>query len=84
MRILLVADTAHARGWYEPVHHLALHRLHHVHAVWLQLGDAIWILVVEVAAEEVVHCSAMQALSLGHWAVLVSEKQCLEVDNLFA
>jgi len=55
-----------------PVHHLALLHRHHVYAVGLHLGDAIWVLMANIAAEEVVHSGAMEALSLRHWAVLVS------------
>jgi hypothetical protein len=55
------------RMWvYEPVHHLALlhWHAHVVDAVVLQLSDAIRILVADVAAEKVIHGSAMQTLSL--------------------
>jgi len=61
------------RWVYEPVHHLALRHWHHVNTVWLHLSDSVWILMVNVTSKEVVHGSAVEALSLRYWAVLVSE-----------
>ena len=72
-------------GWlYEPVHHLPLLHRHHVDTIRLHLSDAIWILVADVTAEEVVHGGAVETLCLGYWAVLVGKEQRLEVDNLLA
>jgi len=42
-----------------PVHHLALLHRHHVDAIGLQLSDAIWVLMADVASEEVIHGSSM-------------------------
>jgi len=71
--ILLFTRTANSRGWYEPVHHLARHHGLHVDTVWLQLCNTVRVLMVEVAAEKVVHSGAMKTLSLRHWAVLVCQ-----------
>lgn len=48
----------------------------------MQLGDAIWVLVADIAAEEVVHGIAMKTLSLRDRAVLVGEQEGLEVNDL--
>lgn len=40
--------------------------------------------MVHVAAEKIIHGSAMQTLRLGHGAFLVGEEERLEVDNLLA
>jgi len=66
-----------------PVHHLTLHRHPHVmDAVVLQLGDAVRILMADVATKEIVHGVAVKTLGLRDRAVLVSKQQGLEVDDL--
>lgn len=85
MCVFLFAGTRVPRGWvYEPVHHLALLHGHHVDTIRLHLSDTVWILMVDVAAEEVIHGSAMQTLSLRYGTVFMSKQQSLEVNNLFA
>ena len=57
-----------------PVHHLALHRHPHVvNAIVLQLSDAIWILMVDIASKEVIHGVPMKTLSLRYRAVFVGK-----------
>jgi hypothetical protein len=55
-----------------------------MNAIWLQLCNAVGILVVHVATKEVVHSSTVEALGLRHWALLMCKQQCLQVDNLLA
>ena len=87
VRCIFVSCTWHPWRWdYEPVHHL-LARLHghaHVDTIGLHLRNAIWVLMVDVTPQEVVHGGAVEALRLRYGAVLVGQKQRLEVDNLFA
>lgn len=47
------------------------------------MGDAIWVLVVDITSKEVVHSCTVQALSLRYRAVLMGKKQRLEIHNLF-
>jgi hypothetical protein len=82
--VLLFAGTAHTRRLYEPIHHLAWHHGLHVDTIRLQLCNAIWVLVVEVATKKVVHGSSMESLSLRYGAVLVCEQKCLEIHDFLA
>jgi hypothetical protein len=75
VRILLFACTLLPLGWvYEPIHHLAGLHWHHVDTIWLQLCNAVGILVVHVTAKEIVHGSTVETLGLGHWTFLVCEE----------
>lgn len=66
-----------------PVHHLTLHRHPHVvNAIVLQLGDAIWVLVADIATKEVIHGIAVKTLSLRDWTVFVGKQKSLKVYYL--
>jgi len=64
----------HTRVPSLPVHHLVLHGLHHVNTIRLELRDSVWVLMVQIAAKEVVHSGTMKTLSLRDGAVFVRKQ----------